>query len=370
MPGEVRPPASRPEARPERKDCVSLGPRAATRDPPPVRPVPLLAWACHYHWRELGFRARQGGGASYPRPGRRSRARPLARPAGASARASRRGVRSITLPPATEDTPSSWPEDSRSRMRREGYEVTADHEETHWWFLSRRELWLLQVARAAAEVARRDRHIRLLDYGCGTGFNLPFLERFGEVCGADVANEALREFQKTTRFPLLDLKGDLRDHQAAFDVVISLDVLEHCDDEVEALREMRSFLVPRGQLVLTVPAYGWLWSGEDVISQHQRRYTKQALLRACSAAGLEALYVSYFNLTILPAMAGLILARRLLLRGALPHSNVKPTPSWLNRLLRELTGREARWVGRERLVLPAGASLVCRLRAMDSAADE
>src|SRR5262245_37230860 len=370
MPGEVRPPASRPEARPRTQGLRELG--ASSGDSGPAAgpagatsglgmPLPLEGTRLP---REAGRRC------VLPPPGSAI--------SSASARASSRGIRPrlaprspIHHPPARHGGhPSSWPEDSRSRMRREGYEVTADHEETHWWFLSRRELWLLQVARAAAEVARRDRHIRLLDYGCGTGFNLPFLERFGEVCGADVANEALREFQKTTRFPLLDLKGDLRDHQAAFDVVISLDVLEHCDDEVEALREMRSFLVPRGQLVLTVPAYGWLWSGEDVISQHQRRYTKQALLRACRAAGLEALYVSYFNLTILPAMAGLILARRLLLRESVQHSNVKPTPSWLNRLLRGLTGCEARWVGRERLVLPAGASLVCRLQAMDPAAEE
>jgi len=255
-------------------------------------------------------------------------------------------------------------------MRREGYQVTADHEATHWWFLSRRELWLLQVGRAAEQVARRDQRIRLLDYGCGTGFNLPFLERFGEVCGADVADEALGEFQKTTRFPLLDLKSDLRDHRASFDVLIALDVLEHCDDEVEALRDMRRFLVPRGQLVLTVPAYGWLWSGEDIISRHQRRYTKKTLLNACRAAGLEALYVSYFNLTILPAMAASIWVRRLLWRESVPHSNVKPTRGWLNRLLGELTGCEARWVGRERLVLPAGASLVCRLQATDPVADE
>jgi len=251
-------------------------------------------------------------------------------------------------------------------MLREGYEVTATYEATHWWFRSRRELVLRQVARAAAALGWPGRPLRLLDYGCGTGFNLPLLARFGEVAGADVADEALGEFQKTTGYPLLDLRSDLSAHEGRYEVVLGLDVLEHCDDDVAGLRAMRGFLAPDGQLVLTVPAYRWLWSGEDVISRHRRRYTRPMLVAACEAAGLRVVYASYFNLTILPAVAAVIWAKRLLDPAALEHSNLRPTAPWLNEALYRMTAGEARWVGDERVAMPAGASLVVRLaRAVD-----
>jgi SAM-dependent methyltransferase len=245
-------------------------------------------------------------------------------------------------------------------MLREGYEVTATHEATHWWFRSRRDLFLRQVAHAATALARPDRRLRILDYGCGTGFNLGYLAAYGDVVGADVADMALGEFQKSDA-PLLDLRQDLRAHHGRYDILVALDVLEHCDDDVAGLVEMTRFLVSDGQLVLTVPAYRWLWSGEDVISRHRRRYTRRALVAACTAAELRVLYASYFNLAILPAVAATIWTRRLLDSQTLEQSNVHPTASWLNEALYQITSAEARWVGDERMALPAGASLICRL---------
>src|SRR5262245_14382499 len=248
-------------------------------------------------------------------------------------------------------------------MLREGYRVTAEYEATHWWFRARRELILLQLQRAAAALGAPRRRLRVLDYGCGTGFNLPFLAEFGEVWGADVAGAAPAEFVRTTSFPVLDVAADLRAYHGHFDIVTALDVLEHLDDDVDGLQRMRRFLGADGRLVLTVPAYAWLWGGEDVISQHRRRYTRASLLRCCRRAGLEPLWASYFNLTILPAIASVIWLRRLLARrGTPPESNLRPTAAWLNRLMFAATAPEARWVGSERLRLPAGASVLCRLR--------
>jgi SAM-dependent methyltransferase len=247
-------------------------------------------------------------------------------------------------------------------MQGAGFELTAAHEATHWWFVARRELFLHQVAVAVAELGHPARPLRLLDYGCGTGFNLGPLARFGEVWGADRADEAFGALRANAGVPRLDLRRDEPAHEGRFDILTALDVLEHTDDDVAALRAMRRFLAPAGQMVLTVPAFSWLWSGEDVISQHRRRYTRRSLLVACRAAGLPVAFVSYANLAVLPAMTAVVWGRRAFTRDWAARSNLGRLPVWVNGLLGRVAACEARWVGTERVALPLGASLVCRLR--------
>ena len=245
-------------------------------------------------------------------------------------------------------------------MQREGFRVTAAFEEHHWWFRARRDLFLCQVERALSERGEQGRRPRLLDYGCGTGFNLRFLARYGEAFGADVSYEHEAEFRSVPQGAWLSLDGDLEPQQGRFDVLTALDVLEHLEDDVAGLVSMRELLGPGGQLVLTVPAYHWLWSGEDVISDHRRRYTRSSLERACRTAGLEPRFISYFNLGILPAVTATIWAERLLRPNAPPRSNLRSLPPRVNEWLYRLVAREARWVGQQRSRLPAGASLVAR----------
>jgi len=248
-------------------------------------------------------------------------------------------------------------------MQPEGFRVTAAHEERHWWFRARRDLFLRQVERAARDVGAPGRRPRILDYGCGTGYNLRFLARYGDVSAADVPSEAADAWRAVSGASWIDLGGDLAPYRGRFDVITALDVLEHIDDDVGGLRAIGELLHPGGQLVLTVPAYRWLWSGEDVISEHRRRYTRASLERVCAAAGLALRFVSYFNLAILPMMAAAIWSERILAREAPPRSNLRAAPAWINEWLYRVTAREARWVGDERVRLPAGASLVARAAA-------
>jgi SAM-dependent methyltransferase len=245
-------------------------------------------------------------------------------------------------------------------MQREGFRVTAEFEDAHWWFRSRRDLIEAQLRRAAAEIAPASAGLRLLDYGCGTGRNLELLARFGEAWGADVPSPHAAEFRRPAPAPILDLSGDLRAQHGRFHVLTALDVLEHTRDDAAALREMARFLAPGGQLILTVPAHAWLWSDEDVISEHERRYSRGSLADACRRAGLVVRFLSHFNLGILPAAALWVGSRRLFARGSEPRSNLEASPGSWNALLYRLTSAEARAVGGESLRLPAGASLVCR----------
>jgi len=150
-------------------------------------------------------------------------------------------------------------------------------------------------------------------------------------------------------------------------------VLEHIDRDVDGLRRILQFLKPGGQAILTVPAYSWLWGDEDEISLHRRRYTRGSLLETCRAAGARVLFLSYFNLSILPLQAATIWGQRVAraLRGqrltgsgSIPvKSSVSPAPPWVNEFLYRVTVFEDSLVGRQRWRLPAGSSLVCRIQA-------
>lgn len=245
-------------------------------------------------------------------------------------------------------------------MLADGYAVTAAHEATHWWFQSRRELCLRQVARAVGE-ATPGRRARLLDYGCGTGFDLAHLAAYGDVAGADLGTALAAAARRDARFPVYEMPRDLERLRAAQDVVTAFDVLEHVDDDVGTLRTLASMLAPAGQIVLTVPAYAWLWGGEDVLSQHRRRYTMRSLVAAIRAAGLGVRFASYFNAAILPGITTVVWSRRLFRRDWAKRTNLDAGGRWLAPALRAVTGLEARWIGSERLRLPAGASLIARL---------
>jgi SAM-dependent methyltransferase len=253
-------------------------------------------------------------------------------------------------------------------MEASGYRVTLEHQAVHWWYRSRRELWLRQVERAARALGYPGRGLELLDYGCAAGFDLASLARFGAAHGADVvdvgriAELAGAGLSRDGAFPIHRLPEDLPRLRGRFHVITCLDVLEHMDDDVDGLRAIAALLAPGGQLVVTVPAYGWLWSGEDVISAHRRRYTRDSLLRAARDAGFEVLFASYFFASVLPGMAAVVWGRRLVSPRWREQTNLDAHPGWLGGLLYAMTAAEARLVGDERLSLPAGASLVCRLR--------
>jgi SAM-dependent methyltransferase len=247
-------------------------------------------------------------------------------------------------------------------LQTEGFRVTNLFEGEHWWFRSRREVILRQVERACTELGFPEKRLKLLDFGCGTGYNLKYFSAFGDISGADRFRPEDEQYRLEHKFPLLDAEVDLEPLQGQFNLVTALDVIEHLDDDVEGLLGLRRLLAPGGQILLTVPAYEWLWSGEDDISEHRRRYTKGSLLRACKAAGLGAKYASYFNFSVLPAITSVIWSRRLFTKASEgPQSDLSMPPSWLNTALYRLTALEANWVGTERIAMPAGASIICRL---------
>jgi SAM-dependent methyltransferase len=228
-------------------------------------------------------------------------------------------------------------------------------EDSHWWFRGRRAVIhaLLADAELAAEA-------RFLDAGCGTGRNLVEFGSPGWAWGVDSSIKAVefcrrRGLEGVTQGDLADLSFD----SGKFDLLLLADVIEHLDDDAEVLRELRRVAADGALLVVTAPAYPWLWSGFDETVQHRRRYRRGELQDRARAAGWAPVRSTYFNTILLPAIAA---TRKLgLIRSRGERTEMEATPGPLNPLLHAPMRLEASLI-RLGVRLPFGVSigLVCR----------
>jgi SAM-dependent methyltransferase len=228
----------------------------------------------------------------------------------------------------------------------------------HWWFLGRRRLFLRLIEDRFG--ARRP--IDMLDFGCGTGAFLEHLERFGAVSAvdSDASAVAFCHTRGRTEVQLVPADAPLPFPDASFDLATALDVVEHIDDDVAALAELRRVLRPDGVLLVAVPAFMFLWGKQDEVSHHHRRYTARTMRRALTEAGFTVDRTTYFNTILFPPIAALRLARRLLRRPSTRQSDFDVGPEALNRALGALFGAEARVIARWNV--PFGVSLLALAR--------
>lgn len=187
------------------------------------------------------------------------------------------------------------------------YDDLFELEDTHWWHRAKRRFVLMLIRRFATR-----RHPRILDVGCGTGKNIEVWSCVGPTAGIDREPRAIAYCRKRgiahVRRGKAERTGLLR---SSVDVVTMLDVLEHTDDTL-ALAEIARILSEHGILIVTVPAYPWLWSTWDVVLHHRRRYIKKELCRRLSAQGLRILYVSHmFSFLPIPGMLIRLMKSRL-----------------------------------------------------------
>jgi SAM-dependent methyltransferase len=230
-------------------------------------------------------------------------------------------------------------------------------EGSHWWFVGRRRILASFVKRIVESL--NTPHPRILDIGCGTGANLEMLADFGEAEGVDVSTEAL-DFCRTRG--LQNVRQGEAEHlpyeDRSFDLVTGLDVVEHLDDDVAGLREMRRVLRLGGRALLFVPAFMFLWGVQDDISNHRRRYTIADLKKVVRQAGLEVELATYANITFFaPILIGRLIMR---LTGLRPTSENNLTVGFLNGVLGRILGAEAAIL--RHFNFPFGVSIVCVAR--------
>lgn len=162
---------------------------------------------------------------------------------------------------------------------------------THWWYRVRRKIVLDIFSKEIKE-----RKLKILDVGCGTGALMKELRPYGEVYGLDFSERAI-EFCKERGETNLTLGSldKLPFPDNYFDIVLSLDVLEHIEDDVRAISEIKRVLRTGGFSIVFVPAFMFLWGKTDELSNHFRRYTIGELREKINSSGLFIKKSSYFN---------------------------------------------------------------------------
>ena len=247
-------------------------------------------------------------------------------------------------------------------MQPEVHAEMAAVQQRHWWFVARR-----RILAAVVEGLQLPHDARILELGCGSGGNLALLARFGQLQAVELDDQARALAQALKVCPVQagglpdDLPDDLHSADGSFDLVCLLDVLEHVADDGAALARVARLLKPGGRVLLTLPAYAWLWSAHDEAHHHHRRYRATQLRSRAAAAGLRPLRLGYFNSLLFPLIALVRLAGRLTGRSGASDAAL-PGPL-INRALQAVFALERHVL--PHVLFPAGTSVLAVLSRAD-----
>jgi len=221
--------------------------------------------------------------------------------------------------------------------------------EKHWWWRARTELIVEKIRQLRPPSGWK----RILDIGCGDALFFDRLAEFGEVEGIEPAAD------------LVNPKGPHRDqiYVGPFDanfrpgkeysLILMLDVLEHLDDPVGALRHALELLAPDGRVIITVPALMSLWTNHDVLNHHRTRYTKTAFRKVAEEAGLKITEERYLYHWTCPVKLGVRFVEKI--AHSKPEAPKVPTRA-ANEFLFWLSRMEQRTLSQ--LPMPFGSSLL------------
>ncbi len=238
-------------------------------------------------------------------------------------------------------------------MEEELYDFHKNQQFSHWWFKGRNK-----VIEAFLRKEIKNTSNDIIDIGAGFGVCIPILKKFGKVDAIEPYEKAhlhlkelgVNEVYNITNFPK-EIPGK------KYDIVTFFDVIEHIENDSEVVKAVKNDLLkPSGNLIITVPAYMWLWTKHDELNMHYRRYTKTSLKKLLQDAGYKNIRISYYMTFLFP----LAIIDRLLLKLRKNHSvdgTSKPA-GIINSMFETFFYAEAPLVAR--FNLPFGLSLIAK----------
>lgn len=231
------------------------------------------------------------------------------------------------------------------------HDSTSD--EVHYWHRARQKILKRWIQKHISQKGQKEK-LSLLDVGCGRGLYLKYFSNVYDCAGLEPETSLLKKARMTNPKVWqagLPLTAGMVSEK--FDIVLLLDVLEHIDDDVAALKSLKQVLSERGKIIINVPAHAWLWSTIDVVSGHKRRYTMSSIMKVVEEAGFCLKQIRYWGSLGLP----LVFLQRWTwrMRGKKDYRMYAPG-SRINKLLGELLYGE--FCLTERIKLPFGVSVL------------
>lgn len=180
-------------------------------------------------------------------------------------------------------------------MKKELYEFHKSEQETNWWFKARKNIVSNTINKY---ITKKDN--KILEIGCGYGIMTTMLNNQGEVDGIEPYADCYNYLRKNVKGNFI--KKSILDYNTTkkYDIVALFDVLEHIEDDSKTVQKIRNLLNKNGKVILTVPAYMFLWSHHDDTNKHYRRYTNKTLTELFEKNGFKIKKISYFNTLLFP----------------------------------------------------------------------
>lgn len=178
------------------------------------------------------------------------------------------------------------------------YHTNYKLEDSYWWFVVKFQL----VRSIIKKYCNLPANSTIIDIGCGTGgFSSKIADEYNVLC-LDTSPIALEYCQKRGLKNLYNLYlEDFPKDKYQVQAATMLDVVEHIDDDKKFIGDVYNLLAGDGWVVVTVPAYQWLWSTHDEIHHHKRRYSKKQIVDLLKNSGFKPVFSSYFNTLLFPA---------------------------------------------------------------------
>ena len=232
------------------------------------------------------------------------------------------------------------------------YKLHRENEKEHWWYKGRREI----ISAVINKFVYREKKLKILDFGAGSGTNIITLSNYGDVYvyekDKNTLNYLKKKFANNTNIFLLDeIKEDF-----FFDLVIASDVIEHIKNDDEILKFLSKILKPEGYILITVPAYNFLYTERDKFLGHFRRYNKK-MLKSRVEKYFHTIKSSYYNFFLFFLSLILFISLKLFKIKSLTTSPEITPNYFFNNLLYKIFSSEKFFL--KHINFPVGASIVC-----------
>ena len=237
-------------------------------------------------------------------------------------------------------------------------DILGDKIQDHWYYVSK--------GRAMRQFLGDIKSSDVLDVGAGSGiFSRQLLEE--GRCDRAICLDPNYGEEKTEVYHGKRIDFVKSSTGNTPKLVLMMDVLEHVPDDLALLKGFVDHMEAGGHVLITVPAFQFMWSGHDVFLEHHRRYTIKMIEAVVRRSGMTPVKSRYFFGGLFPAMAAIRLSKKILIdRGALKaKSELKIYPNWFNSTLISLHDLERRTLFRANKFFGLSVFCLCRKSTVD-----